>query len=175
MMITLQVLQMQPKSFHLAYKEATGIDLMADEEAMDQFSYSLKPAICITLAKEFYENLNLFLQENELTYNDLFFLINLFEGHLNQHLTYSNPAKTEINQPFITAYNTMRSALFAALEQDNPGLDITALYSDYNITFSGEKLLNAELAMLSPEKRAFLAERAQWQDELLGLGQKVPQ
>jgi hypothetical protein len=69
----------------------------------------------------------------------------------------------------------MRSALFAALEQDNPGLDITALYSDYNITFSGEKLLNAELAMLSPEKRAFLAERAQWQDELLGLGQKVPQ
>lgn len=175
MMITLQVLQMQPAAFYEAYKEATGIDLMADEEAMNQFSYSLKPAICITLAKEFYENLILFLQENELTYNDLFFLINLFEGHLNQHLTYSNPAKTEINQPFITAYNTMRSALFDALGQDNPGLDITALYSDYNITFSGEKLLNAELDMLSSEKRAFLAERAQWQDELLGLGQKVPQ
>lgn len=175
MMITLQVLQMQPNSFHLAYKEATGIDLSADEEAMNQFSYSLKPAVCITLAKEFYENLIPFLQENQLSYNDLFFLINLFEGHLNQHLTYSNPAKTEINQPFITAYNTMRSALFDALGQDNPGLDITALYSDYNITFSGEKLLNAELSMLSSEKRTFLAERAQWQDELLGLGQKVPQ
>lgn len=175
MMITLQVLQMQPKSFHLAYTEKTGIDLIADTSAMDQFSYSLKPAICITLAKEFYENLILFLQENELSCNDLFFLINLFEGHLNQHLTYSNPAKSEINQPFITAYNTMRSALFAALEQDNPDLDIAVLYSDYDITFSGEVLLNAELNMLSSEKRAFLAERAQWEFELRGLGQKVPQ
>lgn len=175
MMITLQVLQMQPKSFHLAYTEETGIDLMSDTDAMDRFSYSLKPAICITLAKEFYQNLIPFLQENELSYNDLFFLINLFEGHLNQHLTYSNQAKTEINRPFITAYNTMRSALFAALEQDNPGLDITTLYFDYDITFSGEELLNAELGMLSSEKRAFLTERAQWQFEQRGLGQKVPQ
>jgi hypothetical protein len=175
MMITLQVLQMQPKSFHLAYKEATGIDLMADEDAMNQFSYSLKPAICITLAKEFYENLILFLQENELTYNDLFFLINLFEGHLNQHLTYRNPAKAEVNQPFINAYNTMRTTLFATLEQDNPGLDMEDLYAAYSIVPDGEKELNAELDMLPAEKRKFLAERAQWQFELSGLGEKVPQ
>ena len=32
----------------------------------------------------------------------------------------------------------------------------------------------AELSMLSEEKRAFLAERAQWQGDLNGLGQKVP-
>lgn len=174
MMITLQVLQMQPTAFHLAYKETTGIDLKADGDAMDQFSYSLKPAICITIAKEFYENLTAFLQENQVSCNDLFFLINLFEGHLNQHLNYKNEAKKEINQPFITAYQTMRSALFAALEQDNPGLDVTALYFAYDITASGEKLLNAELRMLPEEKRDFLAERAQWQFDLLGLGKKVP-
>lgn len=175
MMITLQVLQMQPTAFHLAYTEATGIDLKADEDAMDQFSYSLKPAICITLAKEFYENLIPFLQENQLSCNDLFFLINLFEGHLNQHLNYSNPSRQEINQPFITAYQTLRTALFAALEQDNPDLDIEALYFAYDITAAGKNLLNAELRMLPEEKRAFLAERAQWQSELLGLGKKVSQ
>ncbi len=174
MMITLQVLQMQPKNFHLAYTEKTGIDLLSDEEAMNQFSYCLKPAICISLAKEFYENLVPFLQENQLTCNDLFFLINLFEGHLNQHLAYTSEAKAEINAPFIAAYSAIRSELFDVLAQDNPGLDIAALYNDYQITASGKGLLNAELSMLSAEKRAFLAERAQWQAELSGLGQKVP-
>lgn len=175
MMITLQVLQMQPKSFHLAYAEKTGIDLKEDPEAMDQFSYSLKPAVCITLAKEFYENLVPFLQQNHLTVNDLFFLINLFEGHLNQHLNYTNESKADFNQPFFAAYRTMRSVLFAALEQDNPGTDLTALYEAYDITAAGNELLNAELGILSPDKREFLAERAQWLSELRGLGQKVPQ
>lgn len=175
MIITLQVLQMQPKSFHLAYKEQNGTDLTADPDAMDQFSYSLKPAVCMTLAKEFYENLIPFLQENALSCNDLFFLITLFEGHLNQHLNYHNPDKAEVNQPFITAYNTMRSALFAALEQNHPGLDMGELYAAYSILSDGEEGLNAELAMLPAEKRDFLAERAQWQFELSGLGEKVPQ
>ncbi len=175
MMITLQILQIQPKNFHITYKEKTGIDLMVDEEAMNQFSYSLKPAICTTLAKEFYENLIPFLQNNQLTCNDLFFLINLFEGHLNQHLTYTNESKAEINQPFISSYCTLREALFSALEADNPGVDVTALYAAYDITAAGKELLNAELAMLPAEKLAFLAERAQWQSEQLGLGQKVPQ
>lgn len=148
---------------------------LEDDEAMNQFSYSLKPAVCVTLAKEFYENLVPFLQQNQLTCNDLFFLINLFEGHLNQHLTYSNAAKAEINQPFMTAYTAMRSALFAALEQDAPGLDMDALYDAYSILSDGEGALNAELAMLPAEKRDFLAERAQWQFELSGLGEKVPQ
>ena len=173
MMITLQVLQMQPTSFHTAYTEKTGIDLTADSDAMDQFSYALKPAVCITLAKEFYENLIPFLQENTLSCNDLFFLINLFEGHLNQHLNYNSTSKAEVNSIFITAYTAMRSALFSALEQDNPEMNLSAMYADYKIT-TGENLLNAELEMLPAEKRDFLAERAQWQAELKGLGQKVP-
>lgn len=174
MMVTLQVLQMQPKNFHLVYAETTGTDLMADEDAMNQFSYSLKPAVCTTLAKEFYENLVSFLRQNPVSCNDLFCLLTLFEGHLNQHLNYTSESKAEIKRPFIEAYTSMRGALFAALESDNPGVDVTALYAAYDITAVGEKLLNAELVMLPPEKLAFLAERAQWQSELHGLGQKVP-
>lgn len=175
LMITMQVLQMQPESFLLLYKEKTGIDLQNDDEAMNQFCYALKPAVCTTLSKEFYENLVPFLQNNQLTCNDLFFLINLFEGHMDQHLSYTLENRMEINQPFITDYCTLRNALFSALEADNPGLDIPALYSAYDITAAGNDLLNAELSMLPAEKLAFLKERAQWQSELLDLGQKVPQ
>ena len=174
MMITLQVLQMQPKSFHIAYKEQTGVDLQQDEDAMNQFSYGLKPAICITLAKEFYENLILVLQSGQLTCNDLFFLINLFEGHMNQHLNYTNASKEEINSPFINSYITLRDALFAALEADNPSVDVSALYDSYEIEANGKGLINAELTALPAQKLGFLAERAQWLSGLNGLGVKVP-
>ena len=175
MMITLQVLQMQPKSFHIAYKEKYGVNLQEDEDAMNQFSYALKPGICIVLAKEFYQNLIPFLCKHSLTSNDLFFLINLFEGHLNQHLNFKNESKAQVNEPFITGYLAMREALFSALEADNPGVDVAALYDSYKVTAAGKGTLNAELAMLPADKREFLAERAQWQAELGGLGQKVSQ
>ena len=174
MMITLQILQMQPKYFHQVYKEKTGVDLQADSDAMDRFSYSLKPAICVTLAKEFYENLTMYLQENALPVNDLFFLINLFEGHLNQHLSYKNESKAEVNAPFFAAYRQLRSALFAALAEENDLADPEAAYTAYEIS-AGEGKLNAALTDLPAEKRTFLAERAQWQAELNGLGVKVPQ
>lgn len=174
MMITLQVLQMQPTNFHILYTEETGVNLLEDSDAMDQFSYSLKPAICTTLAKEFYENLLPLLQEGTLTYGDLFFLINLFEGHLNPHLNYTNEAKAQINEPFMTSYWAMRRALFDALEAEHPGMDLMALYEAYDITAMGENLLNGQLSMLPQTKLDFLAERAQWQAEQNGLGCKIP-
>ncbi|MBR4309045.1 MAG: hypothetical protein IKT58_05570 [Oscillospiraceae bacterium] len=174
MMITLQILQMQPDYFHSVLKEQTGIDLKNDSDAMDQFSYSLKPDICISLAKEFYENLTLFLRSIELSCNDLFFLINFFEGHIHPHLRYTAEGTEEINRSFMDSYRELRGALFTALEADNPGMDLTALYEAYDITAVGTDLLNAELYMLSEEKRNFLAERAQWQKDLLILGTKIP-
>lgn len=173
LMITMQVLQMQPKAFHLAYADKYGVNLTEDEEALNQFHYSLKPAVAVTLAKEFYENLALFLRENDLPLNDIFFLINLFEGHLNQHLSYGSESKAQYNESFFQSYRILRSALFDALAAENPGLDLAALYENYEIT-SGENRLNADLSLLPAEKLAFLAERALWQQDLLALGVKVP-
>lgn len=175
LMITLQILQMQPTAFYDAYKDATGINLQADEETLNAFSYSLKPAVCTTLAKEFYENLISYIQSASLTYTDLFFLINLFEGHLNPHLNYTNAEKDTINRPFMESYTKIRSALFTVLEKDNPDIPFSTLYGEYDICAAGNGVLNAELKMLSSEKKAFLAERAQWQKDLMSLGTKVPE
>lgn len=172
LMITTNILQMQPQIFFDNLKADTGIDYQKDNETLDNFSYSLKPAICITLAKEFYSNLCSFLTENEISSNDLFFLINLFEGHLNQHLNYNNESKAQINKPFTESYLIMRNALFDALKRDNPSVDIQSLYEEYSI-LSSEAKLNAELSMLPVDKITFLAERAQWQQELNALGIKV--
>ena len=173
MMITLQVLQMQPKSFHAAYTEKTGIDLFEDEEAMNEFSYSLKPAVCLSLSKEFYENLAAFVKENTITANDLFFLINLFEGQLNGHLNYTADSKKEVNKPFTDGYTLIREAFFTTLKRENGGIDLSALYEEYDITAAGKGLYNAELSALSGEKLSFLAERAEYINENGTLGAKV--
>lgn len=172
-MITMNILQMQPSAFYEVYEKTYGSDPRETDETLNQFSYSLKPAVCVTLAKEFYENLVAFTVENGLTANDLFFLLTLFEGHLNQHLTYSNESKAQINAPFVSSYTAMRQALFAALEAENPELNMDDLYASYEIITPEEGLLNADLSMLPQDKRDFLAERAQWQAELNGLGVKL--
>lgn len=172
LMITTNILQMQPTEFYEVYKEATSIDLNEDDEALNNFRYSLKPSICITLAKEFYENIVIFLQEKDVTLNDLFFMLNLFESHLNQHLKYTDATKAEINEPFISSYKAMREALFSALERDNPQMNFSELYESYTILTETDKL-NASLEMLSDDKINFLTERAQWLSESNGLGIKV--
>lgn len=173
LMITTNVLQMQPDAFYEVYKAATGEDLKESDETLNNFSYSLKPSICVTLAKEFYENLVIFMQEEQVPANDLFFLLTLFEGHLNQHLKYSDQSKLGINKPFVDSYISMRTALFDAIEIDNSILDMDELYEAYNIIALGEGMLNADVSTLPADKRAFLAERAEWQDELNGLGVKI--
>ncbi len=172
-MICMNLFQMQPEWFMLAYEEKYGIDLRQDEQALNEFCYRSKIPVCTTLAREFYENLTASLQETPMQRNDLFFLLNLFEGHLNQHLDYGSAEKAQINAPFLESYRAMRSALFDALEAEDPDLDLDGLYTAYEIQ-AGEKTLNADLSWLPREKRDFLAERAAWQDSLMELGVKVP-
>ena len=173
LIITTNTLQMQPTAFMAEYEELTGVDLWEDDEAMDAFCFSLKPDIGISLAKEFYQNLTNFVKDNSISANDLFCLIALFEGHLNQHLNYKSEAKLEYNQIFFDSYRPMRNALFAALSTENPDMDIAQMYADYQISVE-ENIINAELSILPQSKRDFLLERAQWQFEMNGLGEKVP-
>ena len=172
LMTTVNVLQMQPAGFYRAYEKAYGVNPKNDDEAMNQISYALKPAVCITLAKEFYVNLLTWLQAESVPANDLFCMLALFEGHLNQHLGYNVESRAQINAPFLEAYGAMRAALFAQLEAET-GLDITGMFDAYEIS-AGENAISGEFAMLPETKRTFLLERAQWQAEQNGLGTCVP-
>ena len=173
LMITLNVLQMQPENFYEVYKKATGINVTENEETQNDFSYSLKPAVCITLSKYFFKSLVAFLEKETVSVNDLCFLLTLYEGHLNQHLRFNDQSKYDINKPFFDSYLAMRNALFVAIKIENPDVDLKTAFEEYNITALGNKLLNAELSMLSADKKAFLAERAEWQAGLSGLGVKL--
>ena len=171
LMITIQILQMQPKEFYEIYSQEYGVD-MSEQEAQDQLNYGLKPAACITLAQEFYENLVAYLVENEMPLNDLFCLIRLFEGHINQHLSYASESKAQINAPFLQAGLAMRNVLLDALSEQT-GQDMAAAFAVYQPSQDGNSL-NAEFAALPQDKREFLLERAQWQKEQNALATPIP-
>lgn len=171
--IAMNTFQMQPERFMDAYEDKYGIDLRQDEDALNDFCYRVKVPVCTTLARAFFSNLAAYLQTETVTANDLFFLLNLFEGHLNQHLNFGSEEKTQINAPFVERYRAMRQSLFDALEADCPELDLETMYAEYAI-LTGENQLNAAWESLPAAKRAFLAERAQWQAELRALGVKIP-
>ena len=173
LVVSTNTLQMQPTAFFVRYEEEFGVDLWEDDEAMNAFLYSMKPAICVGLAKEFYENLTAFVAQNQISANDLFCLIALFEGHLNQHLQYQSESKAEYNKIFFDSYLPMRTALFDVLSAENPELDVAAMYAQYTIS-TEKNTINAELSMLPQSKREFLLERAQWQSDCGALAEKVP-
>ncbi len=174
MMISTEILQTQPEKFYELCKEKTGYNPGESQQEKDEFGYYLKADICISLAKEFYENLVDFLCNNKVTCNDLLFLINLFEGHLNQHLKYNKENLKMFNEDFIKQYNIMRDKLFEMLSNDNPKMNFVILYNEYSIFDDNKEKLNADLTMLPESKRDFLIERAQWQKDNLSLGEKVP-
>ena len=166
-MTTMQILQIQPEAFFLDYQEKTGIDLRETDDTLNEFCYKLKPAVCITLAKEFYHNLALHLQEHEMKQNDLFFLIAMFEATMNQHLGYAKDDRAEINAPFMDVYLPLRSTLFQAL-----GEETETQYLNYSI-FTQDGTLNAGLNDLPQDKKDFLAERAAWLKDLMGQNAKI--
>lgn len=170
--IALNTFQMQPERFMDAYAEKYGHDLRQDEDALNDFCFRTKIPVCTTLAREFFTNLVAYLQTEEVTTSDLFFLLNLFEGHMNQHLNFSVEYKKPINAPFVESYTAMRQALFEALEANHPEMDLNTMYAAYEI-LTEENKLNASWTSLPTAKRTFLAERAQWQDELDALGVKI--
>ena len=157
--ITTNILQMQPQPFMEAYENETGVDLTKDNDALNEFCYQLKPSVCITLAKEFFSNLVPFIRENDLSCDDLLFLLHLFEGQMNQHLVLTNENRAAINQPFTESYLAMRNALFENL--DTPE-NLQGLYEAYRFADTESKTLNARLTCLPESKRLFFAERAQW-------------
>ena len=170
--IAMNTFQMQPERFMDAYAQKYGNDLRQDEDALNDFCYRTKIPVCTTLAREFFTNLAAYLQTEQVTTDDLFFLLNLFEGHMNQHLNFSVESKKEINAPFVESYTAMRKALFDALQADYPEMDFEAMYADYQI-LDDENKLNASWNSLPTAKRTFLAERAQWQNDLAALGVKI--
>ena len=162
LMEAIQIIQYLPDEFQTAYKDKYGIDLSASEE-QDKLRYSLKPAVCLTFSKTFYKNLAIALTEgNDITENDLFYLIRIFEAAMDYHSTYTKQERLEINKPFLDRYKEIRTAFFLLLKENGMEIDENAYLTYEMFTEEDPTVANASFRWLVQGKREFLLERTEF-------------
>lgn len=155
LMGAIQALQEAPDEFIKAYEDKYKVDTSQNAE-MDKLRYTLKPAICVALAKSFYKNLAYALSEYDgVTVDDVFYLIRIFEAAMDYHLILSNHERDEINQPFLEKYKQIRGAFFEML----PTVDESTYLAYLMFSDEDETSANATFRWLDDSKKTFLLER----------------
>lgn len=162
MMIATNIIQMKPDEFMSVYASETGKDT-AESAVVDELNYTLKPAICLVFAKHFYKNLAEELSDNDnVTLNDLCYLIAMFEASMDNHLKYTKEDLKTYNNYFVTEYKKLREKLFDGISS-SCAVDVKTYYNSYSIfSDTDSKVVNASMIWNNSEKNRFYLERTDY-------------
>ena len=118
---------------------------------------NIKSSVCLTMTKHFYKNLASIVKEKNVTIQDIFYLITVFESDINSHLTYVDENKYQDNKEFFEEYLTIQNNFFGLIagNQNLTTDEIEELYNNYGLqTTNG--LNNYSLSFLANAKKEFI-------------------
>lgn len=117
--------------------------------------YNMKASIFTTLSKYFYRNLAERVKNDNVTIEDIFYLIKVFETDLNSHLYIytDDPTIKEANVYFMTEYITMQNEFFMMLANNQKDIfyDIIDCQATYTSSFT-----IPTLSWLTPEEKEYI-------------------
>ena len=126
----------------------------------EQLKYEMKPAALTTLTKYFYRNLARLVNSNQVSLQDIFFLINVYEADLDAHLSYYEAEKYTFNEEFMNQYVKLQNRFFEALANSSSLSfeDIVREFGNYSgaIIRDGVISRNCGLDFLDEEEKRFL-------------------
>lgn len=173
MMYAMEIAQSKVTTYQEDYKEKYGIEL-SDEEYLE-IRHQLRRDFIIETAKIFYSNLAIAINNHQdVTLEDIFYLITIFEGDMNYHLEYNVGNKiddTEETISFLKEYNKIQEKFFDSLTiSNNISInDIYLLYNNYGMYVGNDKKeVNATLSWLNQEKKEWLKEKAEGERVIYG-------
>lgn len=173
MMYAMEIAQSKVSTYQEDYQKKYGIEL--SEEEYLEIRYQLRRDFIIECAKIFYSNLAVSINErNDVTLEDIFYLITIFEGDMNYHLEYNDGGKIDTSEKTITfleEYNDIQEKFFNSLTISNniSISDIYILYNNYGMYVgSDKKEANATLSWINQEKKEWLKEKAEGQRVIYG-------
>ena len=160
-MYSIEIMQCKPDDFYDLYSKAYSIDVDANE--IDEINYTLKPSICISLSKNFYKNLSNAIVNENVTLEDVFYLVSLFENDINNHIEYNDNNKLNYNEYFINSYMEIQTAFFSEISKSlgcNED-DLFEQFSNYAaLVKDGDEINNnCDLNFVSSDKIEYLNER----------------
>lgn len=161
MMYAIEIIQTEPEGYFEKYQEVYGEELT--EERLVEIKRQLKGSICETLTKNFYKNLANAVAQGNVTEQDVFFLINLFECDVYEHILYDDEAKYNSAEAFMNNYVQIQNQFFTSLA-NSTGLSYDQLVEDFenyssHVIYNGEEVNNYSLSFLPEEKRSYVIER----------------
>ncbi len=148
MLYSLEIMQMEPDDVKKAYQRIYGQEWT--DEIRDELNNRVKRPIVQTLTKVFFANLADAICDNNLSKNDFFFLMNLYESTINYHLRLDKSGYDHYNEDFVAWYGSVRKDLFACIE--NVSVED---YEQYTASDGSAKIF-AGMKWLDQEKRDFL-------------------
>ena len=163
MLITINIIQYAPDEIISQYGEKHGVDIK-DEKVTDYINYSIKPEACLTLTKIFYKTITELLAEEEnITLDDLCFMISLYETTMNYHLLLNKETSAEHNAEYLNNYKMLRDSLFEYVSQSS-GIDVAYYFAEYEIinADSDKAELSATMKWNDAEKNDFLIGRVEF-------------
>ena len=121
----------------------------------------MKQGICITLTKYFYRNLAERVANTDVSLQDIYYLINVFEEDLSSHTDYDSSEKFAFNKEFMSYYIEVQDEFFNMIADDNMSFDdIVNGFKEYSMALSTNNGLvrNCELSWLNEKEKNFLNE-----------------
>lgn len=161
MMYSIELIQAEPEEFSQQYKLACG-DALTDEK-MVEIKRQVKGSICESLSKQFYRNLTQAVYHGNVTLEDVFYLLRIFEADAFSHLRYDNPDKKVQCITFLENYTQLQNTFFSLIKTgDLTSDDIFQYFDKYSTraVYQGtEKTANCDLDWLGIEKRDYIVSR----------------
>lgn len=162
LMYSIEIMQTAPDDFYDKYERFYGRS--KDDKLIDEINYCVKSSVCETISKLFYKNLTNAIMNNDVTLEDIFYLISIFECDLNNHLDYSNSSRLNDNKLFFERYVDIQNNFFYYLSKtvNVQQQDIELLYNNYTSKVKDSNDIianNYSLDWLSNDKLEYLEER----------------
>lgn len=151
MIYSLEIMQMLPQGVKDSYAKIYGEEYT--DEVRDRINNEVKRPIVKTITKRFYNNLVNALMSQNLTKNDVLFLLNLFESTIDKHILFESEEHKEYNVEFKEWYSEVQNNFWNCLT--NLSVNDYGAYQSYDDT----KTVHASMTWLDETKRTFLLEK----------------
>lgn len=152
MMYTFEVVLENPKDFYEAYSK------YYDYEVNDKTKNIIREHIIInsyyTLNKNFYKNLAICTKNNDVSLNDIYYLIDNYENSINKQLYLSNANFYELNHDLVGEYVDIQDNFFYALSKST-GIDEKTIIDGY-INYTENNKTTCDLSWLDNDKKEYL-------------------
>ncbi len=184
LLYAIEVIQEEPEGFLAAYARETGVEMT--ESQLVNLKINLKVSLLSTLSRYFYRNLAYLVTAEDLTLEEVLFLISGWEMDLHAHIGYTDTTRQQTIRPFLETYQQLQQDFFAqiapSLQTDVqsltqlhavynaniPNANVTSIFEELNepwepvaVTGLGEEnnaFLNHFLEKLSNQKSVTIAE-----------------